>query len=260
MNKALSILTISLLCSPMAVAEVYKSTIDDDKVNTTNIQSADASLKTRTKRPHPITPSGDVQFGKVTVTPIPKEQSNTAIENSTFTTTQLDQHSLRRSANCEKNEASRQLGMAVVLLQDTAYTIPTKASALPPIQNTSSNNDVHGMDINKNCVRDDVEHLIFDMYPKKSHQDIRSHLYKQAIWLNFSLIKDISTKSIKVIQMQILRAGLCLYRDLEHNAAINAENRIFARIHNTDERTTRYFENKTKLAGFDVDRNTTPDC
>jgi len=206
-----------------------------------------------------------IVFGEMTITPLNEEGlekvDNTSSTPTTYSSGSLDQHALRIAAGCEESNTDGHLAVAVLPLGDELYVVPTGVASFPPIPSASViNATVLGVDVNKNCVRDDVEHFIFEHYGAKDQAELRLHLYAYSIWLRFFLIENISKKSVYAVSRQLLKTGLCLHKIMSITESERAEIIIFARMHNTDARTRRYFDNEDKLDGFDVDVTAPPSC
>lgn len=179
---------------------------------------------------------------------------------SKYAGNELDTHILAISANCLPLKSAGSKGMAVVDLGDYFFAIPTKPKDLPPFPAGGGKVGVHGIDKNQNCVRDDIEHYVFNKYPRKTQEQLRLNLYKHSIWLNFFLIKPISDKSIQGISRQDIKTGRCIDSLIGEEAGVLARGDLFAHQHNTDERTNRYFENMEVLRGFMIEEDISGPC
>jgi hypothetical protein len=204
------------------------------------------------------TPTGGV-LTNLTSTPYTTTQAKVEAQ-SNYTTDELDTHSLALAANCLSIKSAGSNGMAVVNLGDSFFVIPAKSEDLPPFPEGGGKAGVHGVDENLNCVRDDIEHYVFNKYPSKDQERLRLNLYKHSIWLNFFLINPISDKTIQGIARQDIKTGKCIDTLIGQEAGTLARGDLFAHQHNTDERTNRYFANMEVLRGFMIEEDITGPC
>lgn len=172
----------------------------------------------------------------------------------------LDAHALALSANCNALESAGAKKTAVIELEGAFFVIPTKPGDLPANPGKAGSVGIHGVDINQNCVRDDIEHYIFNKYPNKDQERLRLNLYSHAIWLNFFLINPISEQTIQGIARQDIKTGKCIETVLGAGKGSLARKDLFAHLHNTIPRTERYFANMAVLRGFMIEENITGAC
>lgn len=201
-----------------------------------------------------------IVFGEITAEPKLFNDGLVGKTQALYTTADLDQHALRIAAHCKPSNTSGRKGVAVVPIGEEFYVLPTKPAGLPPKPGADGDATIMGTDVNKNCVRDDLEHFIFETWGKEDQKTLRLHLYAYSIWLRFYLIENISDKSIQAVERQLLITGLCMDKMLGAAEFNRAETEIFALMHNTHERTMRYFKNEELLTGFDVDTEVQPGC
>jgi hypothetical protein len=126
------------------------------------------------------------------------------------------------------------------------------ATWLPP-QPTNPNDIILGVDSDGDCVRDDIERYITNLYPKKSDYLLRENLFRYAIWMNRFLnlppvLPDLHAK-IAVVNMRI--AGQCVKNILGANVGGDTLTDLFANFHNTWPRSDKYVSNMvTYISGW----------
>ena len=209
--------------------------------------------------------TGGIVFGEMTGKPMSEGDQQkvymTSEKTALYSGNSLDQSAMRIAADCEALNTVGQKSLAVVSLGEEIYVIPAVSGDLPPMPGSNQvNATVLGVDVNSNCVRDDVEHYIFQNYGNQNQAELRSHLYAYAIWLRFFLTENISQEDAYAVTRQLLKTGLCLSKKLGDTESERAETEVFALMHDTKARTERYFANESKLDGFDVDVNASPSC
>jgi hypothetical protein len=182
--------------------------------------------------------------------------TQTAIEKS-YSSTVLDQHALRVSANCNPSDLTNDIKAAVVPLDDNIYVIPIQKNSLPPFPANGGKSGIHGVDVNKNCVRDDIEHYVFRQFPRKDQQLIRRYMYEYSIWLNFFLLQPISEQTARAVARQKIKVSLCLDKILKTD---KQQKNLFAEFHNTNARTYSYFDNLEHLNGWVLNGTTPSSC
>jgi hypothetical protein len=138
--------------------------------------------------------------------------------------------------------------------------IPIQKNSLPPFPANGGKSGIHGVDVNKNCVRDDIEHYIFRQFPRKDQQLIRRYMYEYTIWLNFFLLHGISEKTVRAVSRQEIKVGLCLDKQFPEGRGDKIQNDLFAEIHNTHVRTMRYFANLKVLSGWVLEERIVAAC
>lgn len=173
---------------------------------------------------------------------------------------ELDEHALRIAADCLPVDASGEIGEVIHELNENSYAVPTTPITLPPHPGPQGLSGIHGIDINADCVRDDIEHFLFELYGKKDQEHIRLRLFAHAIWLNFFLLEGISDKTAQAIALQSIKTSLCLDKTLPGAASKESRSALFAQMHNTDARTYRYFDNMKVLSGFLIKESVKPAC
>ncbi|MFQ3246985.1 MAG: hypothetical protein ACI9SP_003639 [Arenicella sp.] len=235
--------------------ETDKITTYEDPENP-GVFISEAQAPTKTGR----STSEGISFGQMKGEPMSNKALSLSYKAALYSGIDLDQHALRIAASCEASNTEGSRGGAVINLDDTFYVIPTSIGSLPPLPPTGGNQTIMGIDVNKNCVRDDVEHFIFKSYGSRSQRLLRQHLYTHAIWLRFYLIDGISGHSIQAVARQLLKTGLCLNKIMGIRESKEAQTEIFALMHDTDARTLRYFDNEELLTGFDIDITAPPGC
>jgi hypothetical protein len=204
------------------------------------------------------TASGGV-LTNLTATPYTTLQAKVEAQ-SKYGADELDIHGLALAANCIAVKSAGSKDIAVVNIGESFFVIPTKPQDLPPFPAGGGKAGVHGLDENLNCVRDDMEHYVFNKYPNKNQEWLRLNLYKHSIWLNFFLISSISDKTIQGIARQDIKTGKCIDTLIGQEAGILARGDLFAHQHNTAERTNRYFENMEVLRGFMIEEDIIGPC
>ena len=204
---------------------------------------------------------GEIVFGKTTVTPYERPKQKTSVEAATkYDASVLDTHALALAANCEPLVAESRTAVAVVSLGDEIFVIPSEVGDLPPYPAGGGKEGLHGVDINKNCVRDDIEHYVFKKYGAEDQEKLRLNLYAHAIWLNFLLIDEISDKTAQAIARQNIKTGKCLDSILGEAEGALARGDLFAQIHNTVQRTGAYFDSQEALSGYIINSDVTGPC
>ncbi len=204
------------------------------------------------------TPAGSV-LTNLTATPYASSHSNVEAQPK-YSADELDTHSLALAANCRSVKSAGSKGTAVVNIRESLFVIPTRQQDLPPFPEGGGKAGVHGVDENLNCVRDDMEHYVFNKYPNTDQERLRLNLYKRSIWLNFFLISSISDKTIQGLARQDIKTGKCIDTLIGQEAGILARGDLFAHQHNTAERTNRYFENMEVLRGFMIEEDIVGPC
>jgi hypothetical protein len=195
----------------------------------------------------------------LTATPYATLQAKVEAQ-SNYSGNELDIHGSALAANCLAVKSAGSKDMAVVNFGESLFVIPTKQHDLPLFPEGGGKTGVHGVDKNLNCVRDDIEHYVFNKYPNKDQERLRLNLYKYSIWLNFFLINPISDKIIQGISRQDIKTGKCIDTLIGQRAGTLARGDLFAHQHNTDERTNRYFENMEVLRGFMIEDDIIGPC
>ena len=175
---------------------------------------------------------------------------NKYLRLNNYVDNELDQHALRIAANCAPLAADGKYGAVALPLDDVFYIVPTKPSSLPPLPGEEGRLGLHGIDVNKNCVRDDIEHYIFAEFPEEDQEQFRLYLYEYAIWLNFFLIENISEKTAQATTRQTIKVASCLYSYRSYAFSNPILDDIFAKLHNSAQRTEQYFASMEKLTGY----------
>jgi hypothetical protein len=121
------------------------------------------------------------------------------------------------------------------------------ASWLPP-EPSNSNDSIAGIDIDGDCVRDDIERYITNIYPKKSDYLLRENLFRYAIWMNrfINLPPVLSEMHAKIAVVNMRIAGQCVKNILGADAGSDALSDLFANFHNTWPRSDLYVANMVK--------------
>ena len=206
--------------------------------------------------------SGDeIVFGKTTVTPYERPVQEVSVGvASKGDPSFLDTHALALASNCEPLVAESRSAAAVVSLGDEIFVIPSEVGDLPPYPAGGGIEGLHGVDINKNCVRDDIEHYVFKKYAAEDQKKLRLNLYAHAIWLNFLLIDEVSDKTAQAIARQIIKTGKCLDSTLGEAEGALARGDLFAHVHNTVQRTEAYFDSQEVLSEDIIISDVTGPC
>lgn len=117
-------------------------------------------------------------------------------------------------------------------------------SWLPPSP-SNADQTIAGVDSDGDCVRDDIERYITNIYSKKSDYLVRENLFRYAIWMNQFLnlspvLTEIRAKTA-ITNMRI--AGQCVKNILGTTAGEGVLSNLFAQFHNTWARSDRYVFN-----------------
>ena len=166
--------------------------------------------------------------------------------------------------NCNHVEFGNQPAYFTVTipLNEKFFPINGKARWLPPKPTANITTTIQGIDKDGDCVRDDIEHYIAKMYPKKSDQSTRKYLFEYARWLGeFLRISTWSVSTSQSIVTNQYKAAECFKRrvnDIEESTQIL--NKIFAQFHNTKSRSFRYIRNNTKLGGWSTREKISLNC
>lgn len=157
-------------------------------------------------------------------------------------------------------------GAAVVPLEDNFFVIPTPERTetvqtwLPRHPGPAGNNTIHGIDRDRDCVRDDIEHYIVRKFPHAGQAKLRKYLFEYAIWLNHYLSYGLSEKTAKATRIELSKAGQCVYRILGYTRGSKEISALFAEFHNTFPRSYRYIHNLKQIAGWTTRDKVTVSC
>jgi len=141
-------------------------------------------------------------------------------------------------------------------LGDDFFVIPFKEklsnlpSWLPPHPGEKGEETIHGIDIDRDCVRDDIEHLIVKKFPKADQVQIRKYLFEYAIWLNEFLKPEITEVTARGISNELAKSGLCVKQLVGGGQSSLALKDMFAEFHNTYPRSYRYIDNIGVISGW----------
>jgi hypothetical protein len=132
-----------------------------------------------------------------------------------------------------------------------------------PAQPLNNDATIAGVDSDGDCVRDDIERYITNIYPNKTDYLLRENLFRYAIWMNRFLnlptdLPDIHAK-IAVVNMRI--AGQCVKNILGASAGGDTLSDLFAQFHNTWPRSDLYVSNMVKhISGWTTRDNPVITC
>lgn len=122
-----------------------------------------------------------------------------------------------------------------------------------PAQPSNPDASIAGVDSDGDCVRDDIERYITNLYPNKSDFLLRENLFRYAIWMNRflnlpPLLPDLHAK-IAVVNMRI--AGQCVKNLLGNEVGGDTLSDLFAQFHNTWPSSDKYVSNMvTYISGW----------
>jgi hypothetical protein len=122
-----------------------------------------------------------------------------------------------------------------------------------PAAPSNPNASIAGVDSDGDCVRDDIERYITNLYPNKTDFLLRENLFRYAIWMNIFLnlpasVPDLYAK-ISVVNMRI--AGQCVKNILGSEMGGSTLSDLFAEFHNTWPRSDLYvFNMVTYISGW----------
>lgn len=140
--------------------------------------------------------------------------------------------------------------LTMVKLKNAFTPIRGKASWLPPHPGKKGKETIEGIDADGDCVRDDIEHFIAERYPDSSQKNGRKHLFEYAIYLGLFLKNGITQHEAKSYSTRMYLATECARRELGDTPDTTKNlDKIFAKFHNTLDRSYRYIANSNLLSG-----------
>jgi hypothetical protein len=141
------------------------------------------------------------------------------------------------------------------------YVIQKKAEWLPPFPGSSGNDTITGIDVDGDCIRDDIEHYIARKFNQPSQQKLRKYLFEYAVWMNRFLALNISVDDAKTSSNSMAAAGECVDQILgNHTETKTVLDDLFAQFHNTFPRSNRYIDNLSQLGGWTTRETITVSC
>jgi hypothetical protein len=113
------------------------------------------------------------------------------------------------------------------------------------------------------CVRDDIECLIFELLPATSQQKARHYMFEYAKWRG-PFLKDLyigDGGTVKEISRNLYTASECVRRILNDNVkSKEIIDRVFSSFHDTYSRSYRYIDNNAMLDGWSTKEKLTVTC
>ncbi len=129
-----------------------------------------------------------------------------------------------------------------------------------PINPYNPDQTIAGIDLDGDCVRDDIEHHIARQYPDKEDYKLRKYLYDYAVWMNQFLSQHLSEARAKNSYKKMAQAGICVQRILGSADSRTTIDDLFANFHNTIPRTERYLENLPTIGGWTTREEIKVEC
>lgn len=153
---------------------------------------------------------------------------------------------------CRAPEAGDTPPFPGALLKLNTLFVPLKGRApwLPPDPGSAGRATIEGIDSDGDCVRDDIEYYIASKYPSREQQKLRGHLFRLAKYLGLFLRPDLTPGAAAYYSANMFIATECANRELNMVPTATKElDMIFAKFHNTLDRSYRYIENSGRLGG-----------
>lgn len=168
------------------------------------------------------------------------------------------------TGDCNLVETGYEAAFRTIILSDINFPIPfnQQASWMPEKPGAHSDKTIEGVDLDNDCVRDDIERYIGFKYPRKDQQKHRKYLFEYAKWLGIFIKRnDWSIRTIRSISANVSKIAECVRRIHGSNANTNQLlDEIFAEFHNTFSRSFRYIENRGLLGGWAPRERLTVSC
>lgn len=134
---------------------------------------------------------------------------------------------------------------------DTAF-LPIKGRAkwLPNDPGPAGKTYIEGIDADRDCVRDDIEIFIATKYPNSDQLMARKYLFEFAKYLGLSLHPAINSTMADYYAQKMHIATECARRELGDKPTTRKDmDMIFAKFHNTLDRSYQYIHNNELLGG-----------
>lgn len=134
---------------------------------------------------------------------------------------------------------------------DTAF-LPIKGRAkwLPSDPGPAGKTFIPGIDADRDCVRDDIEIFIATKYPNRDQRMARKYLFEFAKYLGLFLHPAINSTMADYYAQKMHIATECARRELGNKPTTRKEmDMIFAKFHNTLDRSYQYIHNNELLGG-----------
>ena len=134
---------------------------------------------------------------------------------------------------------------------DTAF-LPVKGRAkwLPNDPGTAGKTYLEGIDSDRDCVRDDIEIFIATKYPNRDQRLARKYLFEFAKYLGLFLHPALNSAMADYYSQKMHIATECARRELGDKPTTRKDlDMIFAKFHNTLDRSYRYIHNNELLGG-----------
>lgn len=114
-----------------------------------------------------------------------------------------------------------------------------------PAEPANPNDSIAGIDSDGDCVRDDIERYITNIYHRKSDYLVRENLFRYAIWMNrfLNLPPLLTQMHAKTAVTNMRIAGQCVKIFLGDEAGGIALTNLFAEFHNSWPRSDLYVAN-----------------
>lgn len=139
---------------------------------------------------------------------------------------------------------------SMVKLDTTFFPIKGRAKWLPKDPGPAGKTIIEGIDADGDCVRDDIENYIAQKYPNSDQQKARKYLFEFAKYLGLFLHPALTRTMADYYAHKMYISTECARRELGDKPTTTKDlDMIFAKFHNTLDRSYRYIHNNELLGG-----------
>ena len=196
-------------------------------------------------------PTGE-ETGPAVSEPVDSEQDNVSTQNM-----------VPPQPKCQEPEYGDMVPFPGAMVNlDTAF-LPIKGRAkwLPKDPGPAGKTSIEGIDTDGDCVRDDIEIFIATKYPNSDQQMARKYLFEFAKYLGLFLHPDLTRTMAGYYAQKMYISTECARRELKNKPTTRKElDMIFAKFHNTLDRSYRYIHNNELLGGSSSQTPDEIDC
>jgi len=139
---------------------------------------------------------------------------------------------------------------AMVTLNKLFVPVRGQAKWLAPDPGDTGKMTIEGIDADGDCVRDDIEYYIAQKYPNRDQHKARKYLFEYAKYLGLFLRPDLTREYAVFYSDRMYTATACARKELgDTPTTVKELDMIFAKFHNTMDRSYRYIHNNGLLGG-----------
>lgn len=109
---------------------------------------------------------------------------------------------------------------------------------------------IEGVDVDNDCVRDDIENYIYRKLSGPGNIEKRKYMFEYAKWLGYLLNSIRSESQVKDIYIKLNTVSNCAGLKLGDSFGNKLLNQVFVGLHNTMPRVRRHFDNMAKIGGW----------